>query len=713
MRSDLLSYKRAAGVAVWGIVFQVLVTATLLIYGATGDDPAALTSGFYSLTGLPAWGVLALVFDQHRREREEAIEAENFAAENVVGQSVFEGGREDLHVAARRLEGMYKYLVPGVSLVIGAAMVGLGLWRFFGAEGVGGIDLFGASAADRVGDLDNFVPPEHSPIAIAIGLAIAAIGFVFARYVSGMAQTREWSILRGGAVFAVGVSLSGVLLTVAHTSDRVGTDLVLRVLYTGLPIALVVLGAEIFLNFLLDIYRPRKAGEVSRPAFDSRLLGFVAAPDKIAESISDAINYQLGFDVTSSWFYKLLSRWIVAIVLFGALVLWGMTALAVVEPHQRALVLRFGEPIREEGPGLVVKAPWPIDELLVPDYLRTQGEGEDEQVFIERTATGVRNLELGSAARSETNRGSVWADAGSRPGLRQFIVQPDLSADSSSLDGVGTGISLVSAQIPVLYAVRDGALESYLQLGVDAPTREDILENVAKREAQQYLGTLTVSDVLGAKRNEIASELKRRIEAAYDAVNDGAGAGVDVLFVGLEQTLPPADTVTAFESVIESRQKAAARLAGAQTLAVQELASVVGGPEQAERIAAMIAEREELSRNLSANAPEVVEADVAIREAIEASGGQAAQQILRAKADRWDRHLSERARAALYEGQLEAFTAAPTIFKSKRYFETLARSFEDTRLYITATAPERLRVRIDLMDEFFSSDVFDPLAEGE
>ncbi|MEO0511306.1 MAG: hypothetical protein AAF108_00190 [Planctomycetota bacterium] len=705
-----MSYKRAAGVAVWGVVFQSLGSSALLIYGAAAKDPAALGGGFYSLTGVLAWAVLAVVFDQHRRERMEAIEAENFAAENVVGQSVFESGRADLNAAARRLDGMYRYLLPAAGVIIGVTLIATGLTRFFGAEAVGGIDLFGTGAAERVAQKDNFVPPGQSAIAIAIGLGLAAIGFVFARYVSGMAQTKEWAILRGGAVFAVGLSLTGVLLTVAHTADRVGSDVVLRVLYTALPLAMVLLGAEVFLNLLLDVYRPRGAGEVSQPAFDSRLLGLVAAPDKIAESISDAINYQLGFDVTSSWFYKLLSRWAVVIALFGGLVLWGMTSLAVVEPHQRALVLRFGEPIDEVGPGLHFKAPWPIDELLVPDYLRTEGEGDNERVFVERTATGLRELELGSQPSRDASRSVVWAAAANRPGVRQFIVQPD--AAERTFEGIGSGIALISTEIPVVYAVREGELRNYLELGVDAPTREDILENVAKREAQRFLGTLRVEQVLGPGRVEIAAQLKDRIEAAYGRINGGRGAGVDVLKVGLSGAAPPADAVTAFESVIESRQKSAARLAIANQVAVRELAGVIGGPEQAREVAEMIRVREELSRSEGERSDAVVRADVEIRELIERSGGEAADLILQAKADRWERHLSERSRAALYGGQLDAFTAAPAIFRAKRYFESLADAFEGTRLYVIGVDPERTKIRMDLMDEFFT-DAFDPLSDLE
>ena len=68
--------------------------------------------------------------------------------------------------------------------------------------------------------------------------------------------------------------------------------------------------------------------EVPRPAMDSRLLSFVAAPDRLAQSIGDALNYQFGFNVTESWFYQLVSRWLASLALVGALVVWLMAQAA-------------------------------------------------------------------------------------------------------------------------------------------------------------------------------------------------------------------------------------------------------------------------------------------------------------------------------------------------------------------------------------------------
>lgn len=707
MRADYLTYQRATNVAILGVVFQALATAALLIYGGAVGDPAATTGGVFAAVGILAWIVLGVFYDQHRRERIEAIEAENFASENMVGSSVFEGERADMNVASRRLETMRRFLLPASSLLIGGVLAAVGVTRFL--------------LARVASDPDGFIAPARGEWAIAIGLGLAAIGFVFARFVSGMAKTREWGMLHGGAVFAVGTSLVGALLTIAHTAEKVGSDDPLRFLYIVLPAAMVVLGAEVFLNFLLDLYRPRKQHEAIRPAFDSRLLGFVAAPDQIAESISDAINYQLGFDVTSSWFYRLLSRWVVLIALVGVLVLWGLTSLRVVEPHQRGLHLRFGEPIAELDPGLHITAPWPIDEVIVPDYLRREIEGNDgdEVTVVERTAFGKRELNLGSSPRPDSaDAPTLWAEASSRPGLRFFLVQPD-GAATQDRAGIGSGLSLIAAEIPVYYAVREGELLNYLTLGPDAETRESILEGVAQRVTLRYLGSLSVGDVLGDRRNEIALGLRDRLSDAFASLNpdpetgEPRGAGVEIWFVGLEGSTPPPDAVTAYQSVIEARAGSGRRLAEAQKQAAETLTEAIGGIEEAEQVLEQMEWRTSLSRTLGEDAPEVRLADVEIREMIERFGGLAGRTILDAKAERWATHMGERSRKEIYEGQLAAYGEAPTIFKARRYFEALAGSLERTRLYLVGSDSDRLRVRMDLMDEFFASEVFDPQLAGE
>ena len=108
-----------------------------------------------------------------------------------------------------------------------------------------------------------------------------------------------------------------------------------------------------------------------RPAFDSRVLSLLAAPDSIVRSLNEAVNYQFGFDITSSWGYQLLVRSFAWLLAFGALVLVGLNMIVVVEPHQQAVKLSGGAIVGGvHGSGIMWKAPWPFATAAVYDIDR-------------------------------------------------------------------------------------------------------------------------------------------------------------------------------------------------------------------------------------------------------------------------------------------------------------------------------------------------------
>ncbi len=120
-----------------------------------------------------------------------------------------------------------------------------------------------------------------------------------------------------------------------------------------------LMAAEIIFNFVLNLYRPRIADEVPRPAFDSRVLSLLSAPDSIVKSINEAVNYQFGFDITSSWGYQLLLRSTAWLILFGVFSLAALNTMVIVEPHQQAIKLAGGSIVRNEVHKSGIMWKWP------------------------------------------------------------------------------------------------------------------------------------------------------------------------------------------------------------------------------------------------------------------------------------------------------------------------------------------------------------------
>lgn len=666
MKPDVLSFARASSAALLGMVLQGVLGVVLLIYGIVGADLAAQSAAYTILAGLVIWITLAVLFDQHRRERIEAIEAETLGSAPGRAGSVFETSAEDLRVAARRLQSMHAYLVPTVSLLLAAGLLALAWWRFSVGEPRAAIEEFAK------------VRPTERGWAISLGLAIAVVGFVFGRYVSGMAKQKVWANLRGGAAQAVGASLLGLLIALSHLIDLAGSDWLLRMSLVIVPAFTGLLGLEIVANFLLNLYRPRKAGEIPRAAFDSPILGFVASPDRIASTIGGAISYQFGVDVTGSWAYRLLSRAVLPLVLFGALVVGLMTTITVVGPNEQGLLLRGGRLARTLPPGLHLKWPWPFESVDRVD------------------ATGLRELTLATPRPGETIQAVLWTnDHGIKEGETFVLVQPNLGAGGT--DAATAGVSKIAVEIPLVYRIAD--VQAYERFA-PAPMRDGVLRAIARREMLAYFATVNEDQLLGAGRGDAGRALRERLTKAYER----AGTGIEVVFTGIEGVHPDKDVAPKFEEVVKSQQQYEQLLEMGTTEAISALTITAGNLDLARRIAAEI---DALSAMQGKAEPAAIRAqELKIEELISRAGGQAGATLARARAERLGKAMTERGRAEAMSGRLAAYRANPGLFKARQYFDVVRRAIEDARVYVTADNLPDLRIQVDLKDMGTGDNVF-------
>jgi regulator of protease activity HflC (stomatin/prohibitin superfamily) len=559
------------------------------------------------------------------------------------------------------------------------------------------------------GKVLDFVSAANFAMPITVGLFVAFTGFIFARYVAGMAKQPVWSSLKAGAAMSIGASLAGLLLAIAQFIDYYGPNDPIRWLHAIYAVLMFLVAAEFVLNFLMGIYRPRKPGEVPPPAFNSRLLGFAAAPDRIAESIGGAISYQFGFDVTGSWFYQLLSRSLVWLVGVGVLVMWAMTALTVVKPNEQAVRVRFGKLVSQAPlqPGSYLKLPWPFESI---------------ETF---AATTARRLDLGSETPQLKGRSILWTNEHVSKEVK-FAVQP--SSASGAVSGVGGGadsasgssgerlrdIALVSAEIPLIYVVDDVVkFETF----ATSDTREEILRSVGQREVFRHLATQSVDQVLGANRGEISRELRARVQKTLDDLN----SGVRVLFVGIEGVHPPKDAAASFESIVQSGQRRDASIRTAEREANTKLIAVAGSVETARKIADAIRAYEAHKSRGPASADaagreafdrEVKEHELSIEQLLSKAGGQAASTILNARAERWVKHMEARGQAESQAGRLAGYRAAPEVYVSQVYFDTWRELMSKSRVYIVSDA-SNVWVEADLKEADLGGNIFTKPKESQ
>jgi len=691
MRIDHFSYRQAVRVCGFGILIQLAVGLTLLLYGTLVGDSAFTVAALYAGAGLPLWIGLLLVFHQHVLERIEALEYDESSPEGAgVAAGIF--AKDITRPAARRLAFMHGVLMPATSLLVAGLLVASGWWT---------LDWFA-----RLGDpSETEIAPFRTggslgwQLAICIGLALVA--FIFSRFVAGMSRQPAWQNLRGGAGYMVGNAV--VLLAVAIGIVFLFLDrpTVLEGIVRGLAIFMIAFAVEILLNFVLNLYRPRRPGEFPRPAFDSRVLSLLAAPDSIVRSINEAVNYQFGFDITSSWGYQLLLRSTGRLALLGAVVLVGLSTLVVVEPGDQALRLRFGRPVDGVYEGrTMVKLPWPVETA-------------------ELYPTGrIRTLPLGTKPKPTGNYQPWGAEGVLDPDANLFLVSaPTRSAalasslaavDATGLaGGAATGsladqFALVDADIVLQWRVRDGELDRFLSFSNDARTRrlpldmrERLLQATAKREVTQFLSTQPLDRILSAGESSLEYALRERIQSAFDAL----GSGIELVGVAIPRMRPPGAEADRFVELSISVQNARKVVEQARSTVNTTMATLIGAAARAPEVVAAIETLRRIERERGPDSPEAIEQRIRCERALLESTAATASVISAARAERWRLHMDARRNAAEVLGEAAAWSVDPELYRQRRLMQVLAESLQGVRVkYVLGGDPARTRVNVDMKE---------------
>jgi len=210
--------------------------------------------------------------------------------------------------------------------------------------------------------LETFEVTSRAPGAVFLIIAGFA-AFLFSRYATGMSSNSKWSLLRGVGSYTLIASIflwAGALAIGLSSTGNEFIDLIIAYVLLGVQLIFAV---ELLMYFVLDIYRPRVYGEEYRPSYDSRVFALLAEPSRVGHSIADTINYQFGFEVSSTWFYKLVSRAFVPLVIFGTIIIFLLSGIVIVNEGEVYIVKTFGKLQGENStlkPGIHLKYPWPI-----------------------------------------------------------------------------------------------------------------------------------------------------------------------------------------------------------------------------------------------------------------------------------------------------------------------------------------------------------------
>jgi membrane protease subunit HflK len=666
-----VSSKRAEYLARASLALSLLFFVITLLTGLWSGFFAVFAVSWVFLGAVLIWFVLCLQFHQRTLAEQEKLDIGQLGKGKEDG-TIFEARDERATlfvVAQRRLQILEKWFIPIFSAVIAVYELAIGVYLFRTVFVGADIDI-----------------ETKQPLLVGVFVtAIAFVSFLISRYATGMSGQPQWKPLRAGGSFQLGAAILCFALAIGLGFVYFQISIVQYVVNWAVPLLLIVLGAETALNVVLDIYRPRLKGQYSRAAFDSRLLGVINEPGGIFRSAASAIDYQFGFQVSETWFYKLLEKAIAPLVLFAGVTLYLLSCVVVVGPDEGAIIEHFGNPLTEAGerriigPGLTFKWPWPID------------------IVHKRPTKKISEIHVGYVPRIDPKTGRVVPEQSLLWGKAHYEQEYHLlvaSEQTGTTSGAGAvPVSLVMAAVPVQYRIRD--LYSYIY---NHEEPEQLLKSICYRELTNFAASAKVEvdagaadlgqSLLGAGRAEAKRILTRRMQEAADE----EGLGVEIVFVGLQGIHPPVEVAADYQKAVGAVQNKQAAILEAEAERNKTLSSLAGSVEEADRLYGLAARYQQAEDEN--NTEEIEKLGRDLDTAFAEAKGEIFSALRSAQSHAFEKATLARATGERFASQLKAYGAAEEIYIREQMLAAFEEGLKDIRKFVVVANPNDTRVFI-------------------
>jgi len=676
-----VSSKRPEYVALGSLILSVIFFGIAFFVGRWSGFFAVSVVGWLLLSAALIWLVLVIHFHQRALAEQEKLDMTQLA-KGKDASTIFQAEDERatlFAVAQRRLQILEKWFIPIFSVLIAAYQIGIGLYLL--------------AAIPTATDIE---PKQPLPVAIFM-TAIAFVSFLMSRYATGMSAQPQWKPLRAGGSFLLAIAVFCFALAIGLALAQFQIFVVVNVIAWVISILLVVLGAETALNMVLDIYRPRLKDQYSRAAFDSRLLGVINEPGGILRTAAGAIDYQFGFEVSQTWFYKLLERAIVPLVLFAAVTLYLLSCIVIVNPSEEAIIERFGNPVNDAndvrlvGPGLAWKWPWPID---IAYKHPTKMLSEINIGFVPEVDPKTGELMRGKPL--------LWGEKHHKEEYQLLVASEQTTAE---LDTGAAPVSIVIAAVPVQYRIKD--LYAFIYSHKEP---ERLLESICYRELTTYAAgaTIEVDDeaalnqsLLGAGRAGAKRILTENIQNAADEVD----LGVEIVFLGLQGVHPPVEVAADYQKVIGAVQEKQTAILTAHAERNSKLSNLVGSVKGANELHSLAVQYQ---RAVEKNDPEKIEElGKALDAAFEQAKGDIFKILRQAQSYAIEKATLAEATGQRFADQLKAYRAAEQIYKHQLRLAVLEEALKDIRKYVVVADGNDTQVFIVDVTEKLTPSIYD------
>ena len=627
-------------------IVLLLVTIGTLLLALKADSTVGLAGavllGIGTLIGFFSF-IQSHLID---RERVEALEMQEL--DRTRGnESLFAGAAEDAYPARNARRQFEKWVVPGFSLLVLLGQA-LGLWWIYG-------------------ELGEWTAPAPAGALMSImfsGLFMIVL-FMMGKYSAGLARMDGQELLRPVANYMLLGSVVSTAVVIAQAASYFGTPAWDKGITWAVLTVLAVSALENLGTLVLEIYRPRIDDKKARLLYDSRLIGLLGQPGGLISTAAHTLDYQFGFKVSETWFYKYLEQKLALIIAIQVVVLFLSSCFVVIQSNEEAFLERFGERSAHLKPGFSLKLPWPIDKV----YRYKTSE-------IQRFVLGV--MDQNEEAKPNTGAPEdvevlLWTtqhNHGSSKDPEQnynmIVASSDVLLDAAASETVP--LNLLTVSIPVQYRISN--LTNWVYKTDNAGS---LLQKLSMREVTRYLIGVDINELMGPGRTKAQEDLKKAIQQQADISELGA----EIVFVGLQDIHPPVgknEQSKETGGVAESYEKVNVARLHSETNRLGALQYKAGKVPMARAFAA------ELVANTRIESTNKVT-------------------LAKAEAERFNHQIS-------------AFNAAPSVYTTRSKLETFVEATRGTRKYILSDPDNNDIINLELQDKL-RSDLLDVTVDPE
>ena len=233
----------------------------------------------------------------------------------------------------------------------------------------------------------------------------------------------------------------------------------------------------------------------------------------------------------------------IALILIGALAIWGLSGFFRVQSEELGVVLRFGKHVRTVQPGLNYHLPYPIETVLLPKALR------------------VSTISMGMTLREDP--------------VRRGRTTRDVPEESLMLTG---DENIVDVDFAVLWRIKPDGVGNYL-FNIQNP--DGTVKAVAESAMREVIGRSEIQPILTGARTLTETSVQELMQKTLDYY----GSGVQIQQVQMQKVDPPAQVIDSFRDVQAAQADAQRSQNEAQTYANRVVPEAHGRASQILQVA--------------------------------------------------------------------------------------------------------------------------------